>query len=261
MLIRVTCPGCHQRFDVSEKFAGREGPCPKCKIKIRIPDKSEQVIIQTPEMAGPKDKKGRLVLKPIARSETILSGVQIALIVCAIVGFMLAALIIRFALDGKEMPAFLPVLGNILLAPAIAYAGYTFLRDQELGSFMGRQLWTRVSICGAIYAASWLAMYAGKYAFNDRWELGSWATAIIAMLAVGAAVGMFSFDLDYLTGLLHYGLYLGCTFLMRALAGMDVLPGTTEQPLPDTNPLTSVGPALQVCESIANCIQSLSGMI
>ena len=29
MPIRVTCTGCHARFDVSEKFAGKEGPVPK----------------------------------------------------------------------------------------------------------------------------------------------------------------------------------------------------------------------------------------
>jgi hypothetical protein len=262
MSIRVTCPGCHQRFDVSEKFAGREGPCPKCKIKIRIPDKSEEVVIQTPDMAGPKDKKGRLVLKPIARAETILSGVQIALIVCTIVGFLLAALIVRFVLDGKEMPAYLPVLGNVLLAPAIVFAGYTFLRDQELGPFTGKQLWTRVAICSAVYAASWLAMYAGRYAFNDRWELGSWVSAIVSMLLLGAAAGMLAFEMDYLTGLLHYGLYLGCTFLMRVLAGMDVLPGMTEPtPLINANQQAKLGTLLQGCDFITDCILNFPCMI
>ena len=29
----------HTRFKVSDKFAGQEGPCPKCKAKIKIPAK------------------------------------------------------------------------------------------------------------------------------------------------------------------------------------------------------------------------------
>ena len=35
MAIDVTCPSCHTRFQVSDKFAGKSGPCPKCKNTIR----------------------------------------------------------------------------------------------------------------------------------------------------------------------------------------------------------------------------------
>lgn len=37
MPILVTCPGCKAQFNVSEKFAGKTGPCPKCKAPIKIP--------------------------------------------------------------------------------------------------------------------------------------------------------------------------------------------------------------------------------
>lgn len=37
MPILVTCPGCKAQFNVSEKFAGKQGPCPKCKAVITIP--------------------------------------------------------------------------------------------------------------------------------------------------------------------------------------------------------------------------------
>src|SRR6476661_3159539 len=30
MAIAVVCPSCHARFQVQDKFAGKEGPCPKC---------------------------------------------------------------------------------------------------------------------------------------------------------------------------------------------------------------------------------------
>ena len=32
MAITVTCPGCHKKFVVSEKFAGKSGPCKYCSI-------------------------------------------------------------------------------------------------------------------------------------------------------------------------------------------------------------------------------------
>ena len=74
MPITIVCPGCHGRFSVSEKFAGKQGPCPKCKTVISIPKASEEVKIHAPEdYGGAKTATGKLVLKPIAREATKLS--------------------------------------------------------------------------------------------------------------------------------------------------------------------------------------------
>ena len=45
MPIQVTCPKCFTRFSVSEKFAGKKGPCPKCKSEITVPDVGEEVVV------------------------------------------------------------------------------------------------------------------------------------------------------------------------------------------------------------------------
>ena len=37
MAIQVLCSGCGSRFAVSDRFAGKTGPCPKCKKPITIP--------------------------------------------------------------------------------------------------------------------------------------------------------------------------------------------------------------------------------
>ena len=37
MPISVVCPGCKARFNVSDKFAGKKGPCPKCKTVLTVP--------------------------------------------------------------------------------------------------------------------------------------------------------------------------------------------------------------------------------
>ena len=37
MAIAVLCPGCKSQFTVSDQYAGRTGPCPKCKKSITIP--------------------------------------------------------------------------------------------------------------------------------------------------------------------------------------------------------------------------------
>ncbi len=227
MPIQVTCPSCRSRFNVSDKFAGKEGPCPKCKKIIRVPDQSEQVVIHAPESSGPTDMQGRPVLKPIRRHETILSSVQITLIAGCVIGFLLTALIVRmtFGDDIGKFPEWLLYVAAIAMAPPLVYVGYQLLRDQELGAFNVSDLRNRVLICSLIYAVSWFAMPLAWMAFNDIYNMGSWMTALIAMLAVGGAAGMFSFDLDYLLGLVHYGMYLCVCLLGRWIAGLGFLPG------------------------------------
>src|SRR5688572_29605238 len=96
MPIQVTCPGCKAQFNVSEKFAGKNGPCPKCKAPIVIPAaapvaattsggksvpgappplKAADVKIHAPEEAlkSEKSKTGRPTLKPIFHNDMRLS--------------------------------------------------------------------------------------------------------------------------------------------------------------------------------------------
>lgn len=229
MAIRVTCPGCHTRFNVSDKFAGKEGPCPKCKKRIKVPAKNEEVVIATPDV-GPKDSKGRSIVKPIKRAETQVSNVQWTIIGVCIVGFLLVSLMLRIMTGGdvEAVPIWLLAAASFLIAPPIVYVAYLMLRDTDLGTFDTAGLRNRVLICSAVYAALWLAMPLGYYAFDNEWELGSWLTATIPMLGIGAAAGMMVFDLEYLLGLVHYGLYLGVCLLGRWIAGIGVLPGAYE---------------------------------
>ena len=53
MPIQVICPGCHARFTVSDKFGGKEGPCPKCKQKIKIPEAVAQAAMDSGVAAKP----------------------------------------------------------------------------------------------------------------------------------------------------------------------------------------------------------------
>jgi len=231
MPIRVTCPKCMSRFNVSEKFGGREGPCPKCKTTIRIPEKNEEVIIHTPDMAGPKDTTGKLVLKPVKRSETVLTPVQVVLISVTVAGFLIVALLLRqYYPDPKLIPVW--VIPAILtgLAPACVLGAYTFLRDQESGAFVGRSLLVRVLVCSAVYAVSWALMPVGQFAFGGDWGTGPWLTATLAMLGIGTTAAVYSLDLGWMMGLVHNGLYFGCSLLLRFCAGVGVFPGSLDLP-------------------------------
>ena len=234
MPIRVTCTKCHTRFNVSEKFAGKQGPCPKCKTTIRIPDASEEVIIEAPKPKGPVDTKGQSILKPVRRKETRLTSVEIALIAASIVGFLILALVMRTQIeDPRKHPLWLLVVSAIGLAPPIIYASYTFLRDQDREAFWRRELWVRVSACSAVFALSWLALPVASFAFNDSYETGSYIVAVIAMFAIGTVGSMAAFEFDWLMAAVQYGMYLGIGLLGRALAGLGALP-VNYQRLPES---------------------------
>lgn len=237
MSIRVTCPKCHTRFNVSDKFAGKKGPCPKCKTTIQIPAKDEQVVVHEPEMTGPKSRTGESILKPIRRKEVKITSVHITLIVCMLVLFLICALIFNFTFPDKfNFPSWILWISAIAMAPPMCFAGYFLLRDQELDGYVGKELWMRILACSVIYALLWIAMPVGKYAFSDSYETGSWIMALIIMAGAGGAAGMLCFDLDYIMGSVHYGLYLAFCIAGRALAGIGILPGWFGKA-----PLTPVG--------------------
>ncbi len=229
MPIPVTCPKCHTRFKVSDKFAGQKGPCPKCKEVILVPKLEDEVVISAP-VVGPKDGKGRQILKPIKRQENKFSMIQLVAMIGSVVAFLIGALCVQLYVEDKsQLSMFLMVVPMAVLAPLVAYGAYNILKDQELDPFVGQELWLRVLICGAIYALLWGGMPLAKYAFGDRYDTGSWILALGGMLAAGGATGMLSFDFDYTMGLMHYGLFLGLCLLARVLAGIGVFPGMLEQ--------------------------------
>ena len=232
MSIRVTCPGCHKRFNVSEKFAGKEGPCPSCKKMIQIPSLEEEVVIHAPAESGPVDNEGRSVLKPISRTETNLSGVHWTLITVSILGFFIGAILLRFMVEDKSaFPVAYLAIGAFFVALPTTFAGYTFLRNQELSGFVGKTLAYRLLFCSAAYTALWAALPLMKYAFAGN-DFGASISAVVAMLALGAGGAFYSLDFDYLTGLMHYGMYLGVCLIGRWLVGVGALPGMDDSTVP-----------------------------
>ncbi len=222
MPIRVTCPGCHARFNVSEKFAGKQGPCPKCKRTIKIPGVDEEVVIHAPEPSGPTDSRGQSISKPIGRTETQLSVVQLVLIFGSMLLFFVIALMLRWVDVTQDVQNLLLYAGALCVAIPVSFAAYTFLRDQDRGSFRGRELWIRIAVCGLIYALLWLAMPIFGYAFPGN-AMGT-VFALGAMIGAGGAVGMLTLNLDYMMGILHYGMYLVVCLIGRLLVGIEVLP-------------------------------------
>lgn len=221
MPISVVCPGCKARFSVSEKFAGKKGPCPKCKMVITVPElPTEEIKIHVPEQfaSGGKDSKGRLVSKPIAREETKLRPVLAA----AIGGAVILTFVVAFLL--RRMPDKLPiiVLGLLLVSPPLTLAGYTFLRDDELEPYRGRTLLLRCTLSALAYALLWgaFALIPDGVITGEAWQ---WVFIAPLFISVGAGVAYACLDLDLGNGAMHYCFYLLVTVLLRAALGLPHL--------------------------------------
>jgi hypothetical protein len=238
MPIQVTCPGCLKRFTVNDKFAGKSGPCPSCRKVIKIPDKSEEVVIHAPEPTGPKDSAGKSVLKPIRRKEVALS--MPVMLGAGLATFVVFGLALGIRLTGEAPPTALLVIGALLLAPPLVFVGYWFLRDDELDGYSGRELLIRCGVCALAFAGSWwlfafLPMYlTGEKSMAD--VPGSFMLFTFpVMIAIGTFVSVGALELEFVQAALHYLLYLAITLILALIMGTklsDSFSGDTNSPTP-----------------------------
>ncbi|MBN2473577.1 MAG: hypothetical protein JXB62_03135 [Pirellulales bacterium] len=218
MSILVVCPGCHKRFKVSEKFAGKSGTCPSCKGTIRVPTKEEEVKVHAPTAfaEGGRGRSGELLTKPIARRQIRLHPVATV----AVAGGVLTVLLVAWAAGGVlQSNLAVRAVGLLLVSLPLVLAAYTFLRDEDLEPYRGRSLCVRAAICSAAYVALW-AVYgylAGTVITGELWE---WLFVVPPFLVAGALIALACLDLDFGSGFFHYGFYLLATVLLRWIAGM-----------------------------------------
>lgn len=218
MPILVQCPGCQKQFRVSDKFAGKQGPCPQCKAVITIPSPDDVKIHVDEYATAGKDTKGRPVSKPIRRRETKFAPIPttiaaIAGVTVVVIGW-LAGEIIR---DNS-----LTLAGGVaVVSVPIAAAGYAVLRDPELEPYTGFSMWIRAGICGLLYAMLWAGFWLMPDAFTE--ELWSWVFVAPAFIAAGGFVALASLDFDFGTGAMHYCFYLFLTLTLRAIIGMEAV--------------------------------------
>jgi len=214
----VVCPGCRKRFQVDDKFAGKTGLCPNCKGKIRVPTKAEEVKIHAPG-EGPADGSpgSQLVIKPLERLETPWSPVAAATIGGAIVVVVLTAWLGGRAdvFDGLLARA----LALLVISPPLVAAGYTFLRESEdLDPYHGKALWLRSGICSLVYILLWwIYGYIADVALTG--ELWNWFFVVPPFFLIGGLAALSCLDLEYTSGIFHYGFYVLATVILRAIAG------------------------------------------
>jgi len=224
MPIPVTCPGCLSRFTVSDKFAGKQGPCPKCKQKITVPDKSQEVVIHAPENYGPKDAAGKPVLKPIKRVEFTPNGLQIVVAICVAAVAIIAALWARLA--GITPPTWALALVAAALAYPLSSIGYTFFKDDELGGYIGKERLMRLGICAGVFALTWAVYWLVAKYFGNRVlaqvDLLQMSILVAIMFGLGVAVSIGCCELEVAQSFFHYSIYFVATLLLALLAGVQL---------------------------------------
>ena len=222
MSIAVICSACKASFQVSDKFAGKKGPCPKCKAVITVPAiAADEVKVHVPEeyAAGGKDVKGRSLTKPIPRPVSRFQPKMAAAIGGGTLAVLAAAWFGRGLLVDSSL---LRAAGLLLISPTLAVAGYMFLRsDEDLEPHRGRWLWLRALICGVLYALYWgiLALVPPDFV-QDYW---SWLYVAPPFLIAGAVTAISCLDLDFGSGFFHYAFYLAATIGLRFVIGMPAL--------------------------------------
>ena len=220
MAIVIVCPGCRKRFQVSDQFGGRTGPCPSCKTVIKIPTKAEEVKIHAPEpfATGGKGATGKVVLKPIARTETEFRPRTAALVAAAAMGIFLIAIFGREMIPGSHL---LQSLMLLLVSPPLVMGGYFFLQDDELEPYRGKPLYLRAGIIAVTYVVLWFVF--GRLIRDQipAGELWLWLIAIAPFVVLGGLAGLAALDLDFGSGVLLYSFYALTTTLLAGAAGMN----------------------------------------
>lgn len=221
MPIAVLCPGCKARFTVADKFAGKKGPCPKCKAVITVPEvAAEEVKIHAPEefASGGKDVAGHATTKPIARKEAKITVPSVAILAAVCLAVAVGAVALRFS--GLNANLAILAAGLAVISPALTAAGYTFLRDAELEPYRGQALWIRAAICALVYCLLW-ATYIPLVQFEvlsgETWQ---WLFVAPVVMGLGGLAAFASFDIDYSNGVFHAVFYFLVTLLLRWMAGL-----------------------------------------
>lgn len=271
MAIQVICPSCKTNFKVSDQFAGKQGPCPKCKAPIRIPkpevatppankangapagkaDSKKpaappvEVKIHEPDTVGPKTSTGRAVIKPILRKETKVRMVPVIAIAGGAILTFLAAFILRKPLH--EL-LWLRGLGLILISPALTVGGYWFLYNDELEPYRGRALWLRACICALVYALLWAGyLLLPADAATAAWN---WIYLGPPFFLIGAGIAFAMLDLEVENAFFHYCFYVLVTLALGYTAGLKM----PWQPVPRSRPAaraTAVSVTMPCCSTYA----------
>lgn len=228
MSITVTCPGCHKKFVVSEKFAGKSGPCKYCKTIIKIPNEvpaAEKVVIHGGDTfsSGGKNAEGKLVLKPLERSVKKFNRVRAIIITAGILGALLATFILGKFVDLNQNWLIAAAV-LCVVTPVLVGGLYPLVKkDEMLESIHGVDFYKRTGIISLVYIAMWgSVMYLIHIGTLSSQTITMWVICSIVLAAFGAFMCMCFYELEWGNATFHTLAFILATLFLLYLAGMDL---------------------------------------
>ena len=226
MAITVTCPGCHKKFVVSEKFAGKSGPCKYCKTIIHIPNEvpaAEKVVIHGGQTfsSGGKNAQGKLVLKPLERDVKKFNRVRAIFVTAGILGALIATFVLGKVFNLNEN-FLIAAAGLCVVTPLIVGGLYPLVKkDEMLESIHGYDFYWRTGVISVVYAGMWgtlsYLMYLGTLSSQTP---TMWAICTIALVLFGIFMCMCFYELEWGNAAFHTLAFVLVTLLLRYLAGI-----------------------------------------
>ncbi|MDR0520891.1 MAG: hypothetical protein LBH00_03450 [Planctomycetaceae bacterium] len=181
MPIRVVCPGCLKRFQVSDRFAGKTGPCPNCETTIAIPLVS--VVIQEDGDAA-KNVKLPAEKMPIPRLSSDVDPIKAGRLALAVLGIVLLTFLLGMIPMPMVLRSFLGIIGLSAVSFPLVFAGYHILKDREqLLVFTESGLLRQTGLTAAGYVLIWLVFEYFLSASRADVFLGWFYFIIFAYLA------------------------------------------------------------------------------
>ncbi len=127
MSIIVVCPGCLKSFKVSDKFAGRTGPCPNWQADAQSAREVRRG--HGPRAGGLCRRRpqasGKLIVEPVAFRPAKLEPVKAALIVATV--FVVLAITWLGGRTGLFANLLATTAGLLVVSPFLVVAAYTIL--------------------------------------------------------------------------------------------------------------------------------------
>lgn len=223
MAIDVICSGCLKQFQVSDQFAGRSGPCPKCKTIISIPKLEDQLVIEEPTHR-PGSPGAHTKINGIRRRRGFFQRFEIITLCSLFASAGIVAIVIRILqtdpisrLDSTTGTLF--VLGLILLSLGSSALGYGVLKDSEIKAFARRTTIFRSIMTATVYCII-AAGFIGTtllFSHEDPRNL-ILAVVAIACFSIASFAPMAFFEMELMQGALHVAIMICMTSLFCLLA-------------------------------------------